>query len=829
MIKALLSELLEATIDGKLKWESTSNPFEFYVYKNDVRFSIERQTDIEETKGFVINKWNKNGDPIGYSMKNEEELNTAKKLFDEILKSNEDLNLRYNIFLKKMNEEMAERERNYTVSLYKVMTRLGFESKAERPTIRIIKSKSFYYKDEDKLGLIPRYVQPPMSQIPTTEGMIPYTEAEVILISAPGATGKTAMSEYISYILKIPILNLGEHPAVGANSIGGLIMTQVEKEDVFKYHSGLSDGSCSMVIDGLDEASIHITQDSFEAFLKDVAFFAKGSTGLPFVILGRPSVMEDAALALEENGVKVSLLQIEPFTVEKAITFIDNQLPKEYVQKYQQHYKEVRDYIIEQIGGFFKNESELNKKLLEHFIGYAPVLQSISNLLCENSDYHKLLDELKADRKQKIELLIDIVRRILIRERNKIREEVLPQLFDNNHTSDFRKEIEEKCGNEKEQCERIIGRLLNKGVFLKITDDDRFNERYNDKVNEWIKNHPFLKGNERKIQNIVFESYLIATFIDKETNQSDVLEYLTQTDNESYLLLDIYSTINGNEIHEINYRFFPYLYKSFKVLDHPKDIGSTEIVSDDDVSQDGKTSCYLNFCRKELECEYDFVFKMAEEDQITIPSPISSLTIDAPIRVLLAENKVDLQAPTTVTCNNLTISSKDILFSTPGTSFGSIVFECKNFIAQCDNGEVPTLIFRTPRNNNKLVVITDSKVFHPFTSYTRPFPSISTTEEKKNMAYQKLRRMILMFRSHSKGSLARCCSKIDNRIGKTEIGKEIINALTDKNVLLSDGLMYYINSDKFAEVLGMKYDDIRSSTVNEKTSTFIESLLGDNR
>lgn len=826
MMKDLLSNLLEATVEDELEWNASSNPFEYYTYKDDVRFSLEYRINQVGENCYCVNIWNKNGDPIEYLLQKEAEIDIAKVLFDEILRRNEELNLRYNFFLKKMKEEMAEKERNYTVSLYKVMTRLGYESQDERPYIRIDKSDSFYYKDEDKEGFIPRYVQPPMSQIPTTEGMTPYTEAEVILISAPGATGKTAMSEYISYILKIPILNLGEHPAVGANSISGLIMTQVAKEDVFKYHSGLSDGSCAMIIDGLDEASIHITQDSFEAFLKDVAFFAKGSKGLPFVVLGRPSVMEDAALALEENGVKASLLQIEPFTVEKAVTFIDNQLPKEYVQKYQQQYKDVRDYIIEQIGGFFKNESELNKKLLEHFIGYAPVLQSISNLLCENLDYHKLLDELKQDRKQKIELLIDIVRRILLRERKKICDEVLPQLFDNNHTSEFKKSVEEKCGNEEEQCERILCRLLHKELVLNISDDERFNERYNEKVNEWIKNHPFLKGNERQIQNIVFESYIIASFIDKEKQQKDILEYLKQTDSGSYLLLDIYSTINGGETHEINHLFFPYLYKSFKVLDHPKDIGNTEIVSDDD--SDNGIICYLNFCRKEFESEYDFVMRMKDEDTLTIPSPISSLNIDAPVKVSFEENKVDLQAPITITCDSLIISSKDILFSTPNVSNGSIVFECRSFIAQCANGDVPTLIFRTPKENNSLVVITNSKVYHPFTSFIHPLQEVSSTEEQKNVAYQKLRRMILMFRSHSKGSLARCRSKIDNRIGKTDLGKAIINGLLNNGVLSSEGLMYYIKSDRFAEVLGMKYDDIRSSTVNEKTKAFIESLFEKN-
>jgi hypothetical protein len=333
MMKNLLLSLLDATLSGKQEWKASSNPFEYYTYFDGIRHAIEKKYSPKGDEDILISKWNEYGDPYTLNLNDQSDIVWARLLFDSILKTNDSLNVRYNTYLKKMNEEFATNERSNSISLHKVLKRLGFESEEERPFINIKQSESFYYKDEDAEGFIPLYVHPPMSQIPTTEGMTSYQDAEVILISAPGATGKTAMSNYISYILKIPILNLGKHAAVGANSISGLIMTQVDQSDLFVFHNGLRNGSCSLVIDGLDEASIHITQASFEAFLSDVSFFAKGSKGLPFLILGRPAVMEDAALTLEDKGVKVCLLQIEPFTVAKAVLFIDNQVPKEYSQK----------------------------------------------------------------------------------------------------------------------------------------------------------------------------------------------------------------------------------------------------------------------------------------------------------------------------------------------------------------------------------------------------------------------------------------------------------------------------------------------------------------
>lgn len=821
-MNSLIEILINGTLEERLNWKATSNPFEAFVYVNGQRFSVERIDPLEEEYIYQVNKWNKEGDPSpvanlsdGYSQ------SRLHLLFGYILKSNDELNVRYNTFKNMMIQE-ANKEHNYSVSLHKLMGRLGYESKDERPHIHIKEFKAFYYKKDDEDKKMAKYVQPPMSQIETVQGITPLENAQVVLISAPGATGKTAMSQYISYKLGIPIFDLGSFDAVGANTIGGLLMKDVEEDDVFRYHSGLKSGLCSLIIDGLDEASIKVTQEGFEAFLKDVAFFARGAKGLPFVILGRPGVMEDASMILEENGINTSLLEIEPFTINKALDFIDNQMNPNYVERFDKQYREVRDYIVNQIGGFFKSESELNKKLFERFIGYAPVLQSISNLLNEKQDFHSLLDDLKNSKKQKIDLLIDIVKRILNRERNKIFEEVLPQVFENGRSEQFKQEIYKIAGDEEEQCRRILAAFLKKDIVFNVANEQQFDEKYNEKMKEWIKHHPFFKGNEKKMQNIVFESYLIAMLIDKADCKEDVLSYLNKTGSCSYLLLDIYASVKGANKENIDCRFFPYLYSSFKTLDHPRDIGTTEVVADDDEQEPRK--CYLSFGREEVDYEYEFTFTMNDDDTLYVPSPISALNIDAPVKVLISERKTDIQAPVSIHCSELRVESKDLLLSTPSTNQGNIVWECDQFYAQCADGTAPTLFFRTPQSNNKFLMITEAQVYFPFKDYCRKPYGTGSTDKQLYEAFGKLRRMILMFRSHSKGELARYCEKIDSRIGKTTMGKALIDGLMQHGVLYTNNIMYFINIAKFGEVLGAKYDDIRSSEVNEKTMSFLKSL-----
>ena len=103
--------------------------------------------------------------------------------------------------------------------------------------------------------------------------------------------------------------------------------------------------------------------------------------------------------------------------------------------------------------------------------------------------------------------------------------------------------------------------------------------------------------------------------------------------------------------------------------------------------------------------------------------------------------------------------------------------------------------------------------------------SVDSSEEVLYEAFGKMRRMILMFRSHSKGVLARYCEKIDNRIGKTQLGKTLIDGMMHKGVIYTDNTLYYIDIAKFGEVLGAKYDDIRSSEMNDKIKEFLKSLI----
>lgn len=123
-------------------------------------------------------------------------------------------------------------------------------------------------------------------------------------------------------------------------------------------------------------------------------------------------------------------------------------------------------------------------------------------------------------------------------------------------------------------------------------------------------------------------------------------------------------------------------------------------------------------------------------------------------------------------------------------------------------------------DRNQLKILCENNLSYPFVDFRQENKQQDVPIDILEK-YQKMRRTILMFRSHSKGDLARLKEKIDNRIGNSDIGKRVINALLNKGIIYSKEIMYFVNTDRMASELGIKYNDIRSSTINDKIRQFL--------
>ena len=161
-------------------------------------------------------------------------------------------------------------------------------------------------------------------------------------------------------------------------------------------------------------------------------------------------------------------------------------------------------------------------------------------------------------------MIIDIIEKILIREKkDKIDRLLLPTLLKGRDTL-FQNEALIKVYSIEEQCYRLLCKQLNENVNLDVTKDLYFDTEYNKQIGSWVDEHPFLSNG--KIQNVVFESYIIAKLIENKEYKDRVYRYLRRVFRNAYMLFYIYDEIINKE-RIVEKDFVPFLFESLKELD----------------------------------------------------------------------------------------------------------------------------------------------------------------------------------------------------------------------------------------------------------------------
>ena len=113
------------------------------------------------------------------------------------------------------------------------------------------------------------------------------------------------------------------------------------------------------------------------------------------------------------------------------------------------------------------------------------------------------------------------------------------------------------------------------------------------------------------------------------------------------------------------------------------------------------------------------------------------------------------------------------------------------------------------------------------------YPVIRYVEDRKvhihdpllKEKYLRLRRILVHFRSHSKGALAKYRPKIEHeRVLRNALGESILNRCLKDKILILDGSFYFLQPDAVHAHLGISYDDLSKGRTSEKLVQFLESI-----
>lgn len=661
----------------------------------------------------------------------------------------------------------------------------------------------------------PEYIEPIMT-FPLEGCDSPLdTNPKIVLVSAAGATGKTAMCRHLSSKLNIPVFDLGIAREVASNSLTGALFKEFGS-DFSKYLSAVQAGQQSLIIDALDEGLAKSGSNAFFAFIDDVISIASSVYGntIPIIMLGRSQTISNLSDYLDKKMTTYTWLQISAFTRDQADRYIDQKVKP--LEKYSVAYKELKEYIFNAIGSFVTNQS----KVADDFLGYAPVLEAIAAALRQDSNYKGLLEKYRQHNTKGISFILYVIKKIINREKEE-KVNVFLNSFKNDLTNkEYDNAIQYTYG-DLDQCKSLIECIYGENFQMAVSNEARINAEFSRKMKAFIEDHPFLNGN--KFENTVFESYVLARLMIEDPDNPFLELYLAEKYRDAYMLY--YFMIELAYDKQLTWGYIPYIYRSFISLDKRDDFGQTSIIQNDNSEE-----CSVLMSREKDKKSFICLSTIDTDKSFNPGNVLSNLTIDCPsISIILDKLSTEIIPPVVCLCDSIRVASDIIINPQPyenndGFKDNNVTVECNQFNLDFQSGHRPSLTINDDKVNLSINCI--NKLISPFDRYYSVSDIPKDFTEDFKAAFVKLRKILITFRSHSKGSMARYKWKIkDARISGHDVGKLLIERLLSKGIIEDMGVMYYLNREKTASLLGLTFDKLKTTSPTPQMVKFINEVI----
>lgn len=663
------------------------------------------------------------------------------------------------------------------------------------------------------------YIEPFLTVQLETKDFQEEKRPQVILISAAGATGKSTMCKHLSSELNIPVFDLGIAREVASNSLTGALVKEFGSS-FGSFQTAITTGEQSIIIDALDEGIAISGSNAINAFIDDVLTYAncKSNNSVPVIMFGRNQAVSFITDYLKSCNVDFLWLQISAFTLDQAGSYVDMKVKP--ADKFLSSYKELTEYIFDTIGSFVNQQS----KVSDTFLGYAPVLDAISTAIKQKNNYMALLEEYKKNNASGILFILKVIDEIIRREKEDKINAFINEIKNDLSDKEYRKAISTTY-NDINQCEALMQIIQNEDYPIKISSEEQINSKFTERMRSFIEDHPFLNG--KRFENAVFESYVIARLMIEDPENIYLQTYLEDIYRDAYMLF--YFLVELAKDKELDWHYISYAYRSLNSFDNRNDYGQTAIMQVGS-STEHEIKMMRNKDNKELSC-----YSILDENVELKPGGIvSNLTIDSDrIDLTLDSKSTEIIPPLICICRNIKVSGDVFLNAPQDESDGKgndnrVVFECDRIDADFSNGHRPSI---TKNNANILLSISATKkTVPPFSEYCCDLKLPDEMSDEFKNAFVKLRKILITFRSHSKGSMARYKGKVDDaRISGHTIGKALIDKLLSEHIIYEKGCMYMLDRDCTALKLGLTFDKLQATYPTPQMIIFINTVLTENK
>ena len=645
-------------------------------------------------------------------------------------------------------------------------------------------------------------------------------DSPVILVSAPGAVGKTTFAEAVAHSRRAPVFDLAKR-RVGTDAFLGLIANAFGYERVSAVYDKLKAGECLVVLDALDETRVGSGLPNFEGFLEDLAVHFKGHRSRPSVLLlARVDTADLVATALELHDVSYQRYRIALFNESAARQFVDRYLDARYdeagVGRAHRAHRAAFEPVRDRLFAVLKTAAADDRTI--ELLGYAPVLVTLAEQLYEERNYHALgvlLD--RSGSEGAWNLLAVLAEDLLAREQTEKFRRQLP--------ADLLAAVPDALSPD-EQCFWLLLEYVGMRTRLSTPQavPTHLSSTYEDSVESQMTEHPFRR--EKGIfQHIVFREYVLGW-------------YLTRLPRDQK---DVHDEIRHRLLSMDDFLPTPLLGR-FALGVGRRAIGRSSgvpLIAGDDLG-----FLYESFLAQADKDRRPWLIldSIDPADQINGMIGVGEAGIHtAELRVADTGNGVWFWrhlagAQVHVSCRvELGVQGGEFVLG-PDVEIEAGEFSCpvRHLVVRADNGDRAVVIdAKACREPSQPSLRCDGAFFRvrwPRLSYPWIRHELSATGLQDSAAdmldaYTHLARILKRLRAYGYGEVARHRDIIENiATGRTATGKAMLRYCVEKGVILAKGELFVLNDSRAAE-FGINWSDLRLRTMNDKIRDFLSGFL----
>lgn len=660
------------------------------------------------------------------------------------------------------------------------------------------------------------YIKPSLKDISTSK------DSKLLLFSAPGATGKSALAHYISGTCHALLWDLSKEK-IANHSFSGMLVESLGTETFSQFTEGLKNGTAVLVIDALDESEMISGRFAVETLLSDLRKICIDAVKPDVILCARTETAHSIKeyYAQEENKLAISQYEISFFEESSAVDFI-----KQKIATNGKTTPVTDDWIKSQFA-VIKNVLENDPNTIRSFIGYAPVLEALHVFFEEEPNTMALLQ--KTERQSNsTDVFCKIIDHILTREQSKVvngfKERCIQDFpdFDN----------WESVYTAEEQLIRIANLLIfgEAAYDRPLSLPQELAIEYNELVNSFLPNHPFIQVREsddsieKEFTGAAFRDYTLARLMTTPGYDEYAIEYFSIHHSSfrcpSLLFFDFYAHFSEGKTVSSH---FSYLYDSYKAKEQAGTLSEISIEEVDD-------SLYFTFKSQILK-------KHSPLSRVELQAPLDG----KPIPIIQLNNAyVDINSDISlgrdgedVSIDNSTIKCRKILLKSPHIMItaqkeeGCLISAPEGIHISSQLN--PKFDLRVPNKSLLKISVSNINDWYKLHDYMYDLQDESTIDLPK---FENAVKTILKhFRKHGKDAPGRHYEFIQNVIvGGSDLKQSILEFFLDKKIFyqdVKDPRQYKLDTSKL-ETYGVNWGLLAQNSTPMFSALFSEFTLWQN-